>query len=250
MERYDFTKALIAVGICLASAGAGFAEETEWSYDELRGPGHWAELTPENLACAEGMQQSPIDISGEVSARIPEITIDWKPVGGTMVNNGHTIQVNLPSGSTLRRGEDLYELLQFHFHTPSEHHVHGKVYPLEAHFVFKSSVSSSLGVLAVFFEPGERDDTFAQLAAAFPGQQGEDVNVADADPNGLLPDSLDYWLYEGSLTTPPCSEDVDWMIAKTPVEVDPKDIASFTALYPMNARPIKLPHRRFILSSF
>src|SRR5690606_41914426 len=89
----------------------------------------------------------------------------------------------------------------------------------------------------------------SDLAAKFPIERGAEVKLDNVEPGGLLPSSLDYWLYEGSLTTPPCSEDVDWMILQKPLEVRAEDIARFTAIYPKNARPIVLPHRRFILSS-
>jgi hypothetical protein len=106
----------------------------------------------------------------------------------------------------------------------------------------------ALGVLGVFLAPGAANASFAGLAAAFPTEAGQEVAADDVDPNGLLPASLGYWTYEGSLTTPPCTENVDWMVAMEPVEVGEADIERFTALYPMNARPIRSPNRRFILS--
>ncbi|TIY01178.1 MAG: carbonate dehydratase, partial [Mesorhizobium sp.] len=163
------------------------------------------------------------------------------------VNNGHTIQVNLPQGSTLTRGDRVYDLLQFHFHAPSEHHVAGRSFPMEAHFVHKDADSDTVGVLGVFLTPGATNASFASLAAAFPATSGEETAVDEVDPNEFLPASLAYWTYEGSLTTPPCTENVEWMVAMEPVDVDPADMERFTSLYPLNARPIRSPNRRFIL---
>src|SRR5262249_17245586 len=155
------------------------------------------------------------------------IKTGWAKGDGEIVNNGHTIQINMPAGSKLTRGDKTYELLQFHFHAPSEHLIDGKSFPMEAHFVHKAE-SGSLGVLGVFFKPGAANATFAGLAAAFPAEEGEKAAAKGVDPSSMLPKTLGYWAYEGSLTTPPCSEIVDWMVAKEPIEVAADDIAKFT----------------------
>ncbi|WEX11973.1 carbonic anhydrase family protein [Chelativorans sp. AA-79] len=248
MERRLFIKSLMAFGGCAACAGIAFADE-EWGYDGAEAPKHWGELDPHNLACATGSQQSPLDIAGEIAAKLPKLELDWEESDGTMVNNGHTIQIDVPAGSALDRDGEVYELKQFHFHTPSEHHVKGRAFPMEAHFVHQNRETGSFGVLAVFFAAGAANEAFARLARTFPAHRDDSVLVDDFDPRGLLPGSLDYWLYEGSLTTPPCSEDVDWIVLKEPLRVSEEDIARFRAIIPHNARPIVLPHRRFILSS-
>lgn len=247
IERRLFVKSLIAFGGCATCVGGAFAAGP-WGYDGADGPKHWSELDSHNLACSTGSQQSPVDIADDIDAKLPMLELEWKKSGGTMVNNGHTIQVDVPAGSTLTRGDEIYELVQFHFHTPSEHHVKGKAFPMEAHFVHKDPKTGSFGVLAVFLAAGAGNKAFARLAGAFPPDVGGKVSV-DVDPRELLPGSLDYWLYEGSLTTPPCSENVDWMVLKEPLQVDESDIAKFAAIFPHNARPIVLPERRFILSS-
>lgn len=247
MERRNFIKSFIALGACPICAQAARAAGTHWGYEGQEGPEHWGDLDKNYFACTGGTQQSPVDIADAVRADIPNIAIDWHKGGGTMVNNGHTIQINMPEGSTLRRGDRVYELLQFHFHAPSEHHVNGKTFPMEVHFVHKDTRSDALGVLGAFLVPGRTNASFAGLAAAFPSTTGKEIAVDDVDPNGLLPASLGYWTYEGSLTTPPCTENVDWMVAMQPVEVDEADIKRFTKLYPMNARPVRSLDRRFIL---
>jgi carbonic anhydrase len=247
MHRRSLIKGFIALGACPICAEAARAAGAHWGYTGPDGPEHWADLDPNNFVCSSGTRQSPIDIAGAVRADIPRIAIDWHKSRGTIMNNGHTIQINMPEGSTLRLGDRVYELLQFHFHAPSEHHVDGRTFPMEAHFVHADARTDELGVLGVFLTPGRANASFAGLAAAFPAQTGEEVSVDDVDPNGLLPASPGYWTYKGSLTTPPCSEGVDWMVAMEPVEVDQADIERFTALYPMNARPVRSPNRRFIL---
>lgn len=249
MQRRNFMKGLALLGLCPLCTRSGFAAEgVHWSYEGESGPAHWGDLGGHNAVCSIGSQQSPLDIVGAIKSDLPAIVIDWKKADSEIVNNGHTVQVNTPVGSKLNRGDRNYELLQFHFHAPSEHHVDGKAFPMEVHFVHKAE-SGALGVLGVFFKPGETNAEFARLAAAFPAREGEKGVANEVDPLGLVPKSLQYWTYEGSLTTPPCSEIVDWMVAMETVEVASADIEKFTALYPMNSRPALAANRRFILAS-
>jgi len=248
MERRNFLKGLAMLGACpVCARAARAAEDAHWGYDGEAGPTHWGGLSADNIACSAGSQQSPLNITGTIPADLPAIEIAWKR-GGTMVNNGHTIQINVPAGSTLSRGGKVYEMVQYHFHSPSEHLVEGRGFAMEAHFVHKHTASGNLGVLGIMLIPGGTNPTFANLAAAFP-KEGDEATAGAVDPAGLLPASLAYWTYEGSLTTPPCSEIVDWMVAKNPIEVAPGDIAKFTAFYPMNARPALPDNRRFILAT-
>ncbi|GLS35506.1 carbonate dehydratase [Mesorhizobium tianshanense] len=250
MQRRNLIGGFITLGACAICARPGFADEgVHWSYQGKSGPEHWGALDGANAACSAGAQQSPLNLTGAIKADIPQIGIDWKAGGGTIVNNGHTIQINVPEGSTLTRGGRTFDLLQYHFHAPSEHLVEGKTFPMEVHFVHKNRESGGLGVLGVFLTPGAKNEALASLAAAFQAEAGGVALVEDVDPNGLLPASLDYWSYEGSLTTPPCSEIVDWMVAREPLQVGAADIEKFTALYPMNARPALAPNRRFILTT-
>ena len=250
MLRRYFLAGLGAFGarpLCTRHVAA--ANHEHWSYSGETGPEHWGEIDKANAACSAGSQQSPLNISGSVKAVLPPIGVSWKKDGGRMVNNGHTIQVNVPPGSTLSRGGSKYELLQYHFHHPSEHLIEGKRFAMEVHFVHKNIDNDDLGVLGVLLVPGAVNAVFAQLATAFPAQADTEVTVATVDVNGLLPAMLGYWYYEGSLTTPPCTEDVDWMLAMQLLEVADADIAKFAALYPTNARTIKPSNRRLVLSS-
>jgi len=250
MQRRYFLSGLGALSACpLCTSHVAAADHEHWSYSGKTGPEHWGGLDKANTLCSGGSQQSPLNISGSVKAMLPPIGVSWRTGGGRMVNNGHTIQVNVPPGSALSRGASRYELLQYHFHHPSEHLVEGKHFAMEAHFVHKNIENDDLGVLGVLLVPGAANATFAQLATAFPAQAGTEVTVATVDVNGLLPATLGYWYYEGSLTTPPCSENVDWMLAMQSLEVAETDIAKFAVLYPTNARTIKPSNRRLVLSS-
>lgn len=243
MQRRGFLKGLTALGLCPLCAPIGFAaEEAHWSYSGETGPDHWGALSKANAACSIGSRQSPIDIDSAVDALHPGPLIEWRRSMSTIVNNGHTIQVNPGTGGRLVSGGRTFELLQFHFHAPSEHTVDGRSFPMEAHFVHGDG-AGGLGVLGVFMVPGAANRTFAALAAAFPQVSGGKAGI-ELDPRGLLPGNRDDWTYQGSLTTPPCSEIVDWMVVKEPLEVAEADIAAFTALYPNNARPTFVTSRR------
>jgi carbonic anhydrase len=165
-----------------------------------------------------------------------------------IVNNGHTIQVDFAEGDTLRLGDRSYVLKQFHFHHPSEHLVHGKRFAMEAHFVHASA--DGLAVVAVLMLAGKPNSVFNKIVSTMPSEEGPAVPAHPAiDPRRLLPDHQGYYHYEGSLTTPPCSQTVDWIVLARPIEVDEADIARFAKLYPMNARPVQKLDRRFVLSS-
>jgi carbonic anhydrase len=251
MHRRELLKGFLVLGACPLCARLAFAAEGEhWSYEGEAGPDHWGGLAKENAACSAGSQQSPLDIVGATEAEIPELKPSWLTGGGKIVNNGHTIQLNVPPGSTLTAGGDVYDLVQFHFHAPSEHLVGGRHFPMEVHFVHRKQGNGGLGVVGVFFDAGEPNAAFAAIAGAFPPGHEEEAEAPEgADPNGLLPQSLKYWKYEGSLTTPPCSEVVDWMVLTDPIKVAQADVDKFTAFFPMNARPAQPANRRFILVS-
>ncbi|MCO6186293.1 carbonic anhydrase [Rhizobium sp. L1K21] len=251
MKRRSFLKGMMVLGSCQACASLGIAGSghDDWSYKGRKGPEHWGKLSPEFSACSAGSRQSPIDIKGTIKADVEPLNILWQRSSVKMVNNGHTIQVNVPPGNMLIRSGKFYELLQFHFHAPSEHTVDGKSYPMEVHFVHREKDSDNLAVLAVFMQAGMPNVAFGSLAAQFPMREGEEVQVGRVSPRELLPVSLEYWRYEGSLTTPPCSEIVTWLVARQPVRVDGGDIMRFVGIYNGNSRPVVGANRRFILSS-
>ncbi len=250
MRRRQALKVFAGMALCPLCASIGVAEESHhWSYEGATGPDKWGDLDAANAVCATGDQQSPIDITGVISARQPSLKLDWKKRPDTIVNNGHTIQVNFAQGNTLHIGSRSFGLTQFHFHHPSEHLVNGRRFAMEAHFVH-SAAAGGLAVVGVFIIPGKANAVFNKIVSTMPQQAASPVAADPAiDPSRLLPAERGYHHYEGSLTTPPCSQTVDWLVLTHSVEAAEADIERFAKLYPMNARPIQNRERRFILTS-
>ena len=243
-------KALAGLALCPLCASASFAAEgAHWSYEGATGPDHWGDMDAASKVCSAGSQQSPIDIARTVKARLAPLKIAWRRRAETIVNNGHTIQLNTTPGSALPVGKDSYALLQFHFHHPSEHTIAGKHYPMEAHFVHRNA-AGGLAVIGVLMTAGKRNAAFSKIVSGMPAHAGEPVKADPAiNPNALLPARRGNYRYEGSLTTPPCSEVVNWLLLCEPIAVAKADIEAFAKLNPMNARPVQKDNRRFVLMS-
>jgi carbonic anhydrase len=221
-----------------------------WSYEGAGAPEHWGDLSPEFRACGAGTQQSPLNLDNRMPSLLNGLTIDWRPGPCEVVNNGHTIQANTTPDSRLELEGKHYDLLQFHFHHPSEHQVDGRPYSMEVHFVHKSA-EGNLAVLGVFLTPGREHGELQKIWARMPRQAGQKVAApAPLDLRLMLPANRACYRYAGSLTTPPCSEVVDWLVFRDPIEVSAGQIAQFARLYPANARPVQPQHRRFILGNF
>ena len=250
MNRRNALKALAGLALCPVCAQPGFAAEgaPHWSYEGATGPAKWGHLDAANKVCSIGSQQSPIDIEHATQARLPDFKLSWAKTADTIVNNGHTIQLNFADGSgTLKLDGTTYKLLQVHFHRPSEHQIGGKNYPMEAHFVHRAA-SGGLAVVGVLMTTGRPNPAFAQIVATMPDKEGPAVKAdARINPNQMLPNRRSYYRYAGSLTTPPCSEVVEWLLLADPIQVAEADVAKFAKLYPMNARPVQKLDRRFVL---
>ena len=241
--------ALLALS-SLATAAQAAGSDPHWTYQGARsGPAHWATLEPGFETCAKGRAQSPINIQAAVKADLPALQFGYSEAAPTLVNNGHTIQVNLPPGQTLRVGDKTYALLQFHFHTPSEEQIHGKHAAMVVHFVHKDT-EGKLGVVGVMLQPGTRNAHYAPIFEHLPRPR-ETVTVEGLSLNlaALLPTDLGYYRFAGSLTTPPCSENVQWMVLKQPVRLGAEQIKAFRRLFNANARPIQPAHGRMIEES-
>ncbi len=236
---------LLLAGIWIWSAQG--AEEVSWSYRGAAGPDRWGGLDASFAACADGAQQSPIDLANAIPARGGALEIDWRPAAAEVIDNGHTIQVNMTAGSSIRlEGRD-FSLLQFHFHLPGEHTVAGRSIPMEVHFVHQAA-QGDLAVIGVFMETGAGHAAIDRIWNAIPDTVGEPTSLAEFDPRDLLPDGLGHSRYAGSLTTPPCSEVVSWVVLDEMIAVSQAQVDAFADLYPMNARPVQDLNRRFLLS--
>jgi len=231
-----------------AISPTGFAAEVEWGYEGETGQEFWAELSPEFHLCGEGTQQSPVDIVAAMEYEdSPKVKLKYKKTPLVIKNNGHTIEVEYETGSMLKLDGEEYRLLQFHFHTPSEHTVDGGPFPMEAHLVHINS-SGQLAVVGIFMEEGDENEFIQTIWDYMPIQEGEMlVENTDINVKHFLPDDDEaYFHYAGSLTTPPCSEGVKWFVLNESVEVSAAQIMQFKAIFPLNARPVQALNDRII----
>ena len=232
-----------------AATHGGSHDEVHWAYEGAGGPQAWGKLKPEFNLCALGKRQSPINIEESSTLQGPAepLQISYRPTNGTVVNNGHTIQVDLDRGNTLTVRGSTYELLQFHFHHPAEERVNYKGFAMVAHLVHKNS-EGQLAVLGVLIDPGMASALVHKVWTHMPLESGDRVRLPPEliDLNELLPKDMRYYQFMGSLTTPPCSEGVLWMVLKQPVTASREQIRLFSQLFPNNARPTQALNGRAV----
>ncbi len=228
------------------STVAGEAIRTEWGYVGPTGPDHWSELSKSYAICNNGNQESPVDLADAIEAGLGTIVFDWKPQPLRAINNGHTVEFEAASGSSIAVGGRRYALSQFHIHHPSEHLLAGRRFPLELHFVH-TLPEGTIGVVGVFVAEGAANPVLQSLLDTVPPMRGDARAGAAIDLNRLLPKARDFYRYEGSLTTPPCAEKVDWIVLGQPIAASAAQIARFQAIFPFNARPLQPLYRRFLL---
>ena len=224
------------------------APSTAWTYEGPAGPDHWVGLSPSFADCGN-REQSPIDLVNAIPAHLGPLAIDWRPVPLHVVRNGHAVEAEASDpgavNSITLAGED-YRMVQFHLHHPSEHSINGRSFPIEVHFVHRSD-RGDLTVVGVLFEEGPANPALdLMIDHARSDDESDRVTI---DPRTLLPDQRRFFRYEGSLTTPPCSETVNWVVMTTPMTVSARQIAEVTAVYGDNARPLQPLGRRFLLVS-
>lgn len=229
---------------------SGEHKATHWSYKGETGPLHWADLNQEYRGCGSGKFQTPIDINKTYKSDLDKLKFSYSEQPLSIINNGHTIQVNLNAGNTIMIDEEKYSLLQFHFHTPSEHTVSGKHFPMEMHLVHKNS-EGELGVVGLFFVKGRKNLELQKIIDNLPSEinKVKSVNSVKIDPANFLPYKTQYYYYSGSLTTPPCTEGVIWVVLKHPVEASAEQINALKKVMSENARPIMPLNKRFVLES-
>ena len=222
-------------------------EDSHWSYTGTTGPENWAVLAPEYALCGSGVNQSPIDIGETVLAELETLELSYKGKGTEIVNNGHTVQINVEPGSWIRVGDEDFQLIQFHFHSPSEHQVEGERFPLEGHFVQRNE-SGALAVIGILFSEGEWNADLARIGAAAPEALNQpeplDLDIADL---AMYRNHQSYYRYNGSLTTPPCTEGVRWYVLKEQQELAAEQAAEFVALIGEDARGPQPINARIVL---
>jgi carbonic anhydrase len=238
MRSASLLVALLCVGLWNPVSPQAKKSGEEWSYRGAEGPSHWGDLKPDYSTCKLGSQQSPIDIQGAQKSALPPLVFDYKPAPLKIINNGHTVQVNYAPGSKISIGGHVYDVVQFHFHHPSEEKIQGRAYDMVAHIVHKDS-EGHLAVVAVLLKSGAENKFLGGFWSHLPPSAGPEQTFADVKVNlaDLLPDARGYYTFMGSLTTPPCTEQVRWFVLKTPVDLSATQIAAFARLYPDNARP-------------
>lgn len=232
---------------------SGFASGAHWGYEGHGGPAHWGDLASEYTMCKTGKAQSPINIDTKTAAeghngQKSVLKFDYSAMADNVVNNGHTIQVNMKKGSSVLINGAKYNLVQFHFHSPSEHEVNGKPYDMVAHLVHAND-KGQLAVIAIMFRKGHENKELKKVWANLPGHSGgkHSLTAMHVNPANLLPTRAAHYHYTGSLTTPPCSEGVNWNVMATPVEASAEQIAAFVKLFPKSVRPVQgVNHRKIV----
>ena len=228
-------------------AVAPHAHEIHWSYEGEGGPQAWGNLKPEFKTCATGKRQSPIHIEDSITLQGPAeaIQFNYQPSSGTVINNGHTIQVDVYGDNTITVRGSTYKLIQFHFHHPSEERINYKSYAMVAHLVHRNA-DGQLAVVGVLLDPGEANQLIDKVWTYMPLDANDKVRMPEAlvDLNQLLPQDQRYYQFLGSLTTPPCSEGVLWMVLKRPMTLSREQIKLFGQLFPNNARPVQAVNGR------
>ena len=234
----------------LLTAGSSAQEHPEhpWDYSEAHGPSNWGDLKPEFATCKMGHRQSPIDIRNPRKSDLPPIKFDYEPSPLRIIDNGHTVMINYPAGSFISVAGQRYELKQFHFHMPSEEKINGKAYEMVVHLVH-ADAEGKLAVVAVLLQKGENNPLVHKLWMNLPmeKEKEESLDTVQIDVAALVPADHGYYTYPGSLTTPPCSEDVTWFVLKHPVTVSTAEIKQFSKLYEHNVRPTQPLHDRVVL---
>ncbi len=211
-----------------------------WSYEGESAPAKWAELDPKYRACASGKRQSPINIDTRSVEKggLKPILFSYEAGASEVINNGHTIEVDLPKAGSARFDGLEYKLTQLHFHTPSEERIDSMAQHMVAHLVHRAG-DTRIAVVAVLFRLGKENATLKQVFENLPALAGQKLPLKDFNPAGLLPADPTYYAYTGSLTTPPCSEEVKWHVMKTPLEISYRQLATFKEKYKNNVRPLQ-----------
>lgn len=238
-----------AAALAAAIEAAKPKNGTHWTYDGEFGPQNWSKINAAWAACNTGSRQSPIDLRDGIKVDLEQINFEYVPSGFNEIDNGHTIQVNVSGGNFLTVGGTTYELQQFHFHRPGEERINGRGTEMVVHLVHKS-YDGKIAILAVLLERGEANPLIQTVWNNLPLEKHTTVTPSIVlDVNEILPARRDYFTYMGSLSEPPCTENVLWLVMKQPMTASPQQMALFSRLYPMNSRPVQQSNGRMIKES-
>lgn len=243
----------IVIILAIFYSGEAQAEEKGifLGYEGGSGPMDWEDLasflTMDLYLCREGTHQSPIDINKALERKPQNLVSDYSPTPIRILNNGHTIHLSYNSGSTVNWKNKIYNLIQFHFHSPSEHTINGKHYDMEMHLVHKTQDHQFL-VIGILIKKGMHNPNIQKIWDRIPTMKNKEVYFQNdlLNVDNLLPPEKEYFYYSGSLTTPPCLENVNWFILKTPIEVSGDQILFFQKYIKNNARPTQNLNNRII----
>lgn len=233
-----------------ANASESVLARSRWGYIGAESSEHWGELSQDYRLCATGAGQSPIDLQTAVKSEVDQLDFSYHTAPLKILHNGHTIQVNYAPGSRLQLNGQGYELLQFHFHEPSEHTVEQRTFAMEMHLVHQHPQTKRLAVVGILVKAGAEHPAIATIWEHMPLKETPETTIAQVSINAaqLLPtQSAHFYHYQGSLTTPPCSEVVDWIVLSQPIEASPSQIARFVAAVGDNARPVQPLNQRLLL---
>lgn len=250
MNKLVKTAAALLVSGFMLSGCATESHDTHWGYTGHTSPEHWGELSEAFKTCSTGQKQSPvnIEVTKATDKDLPALNLNYLASKAVVVNNGHTIQTNLTDeNSTLTIDGKTYTLKQFHFHAPSENTINSKSFPLEGHFVHIAK-DGSIAVVAVLYEIGDANAELAPVWAKMPTAAGEEAKLKDTfNPATLVSPKQSYYNFEGSLTTPPCTEGVDWIVLKAYGHVSQDQVDQFSkAVGVKNNRPVQPLNERTI----
>lgn len=239
-------------GLAVPLSSDDWASTPHWSYSGKTGPSHWSAMAPNFVECGNGKAQSPIDLESRdaKSGKAGEFHIDYEKGAVALVNNGHTVQANVSDAKdTVVFDGDTYRLSQFHFHSPSEHTTDGMRFPLEIHFV-NEDARKRVVVVGVVVKLGKQNESLAPVLRSLPASDkgiSQDTTPPIAvDVGSILPRDHRAYVYAGSLTTPPCTEGVHWVVLKEPIQMSNDQLASFIRIFPDNHRPLQKANGREI----
>ena len=219
---------------------ASKTSRSHWEYKGIAGPQHWGLLTKEYATCETGGKQSPINIQTKnLPSHQETLKFNYRTSELHEMNNGHTIQISHKSGCNVALNNRTYKLRQFHFHEPSEHHIDGNIFPMEMHFVHQDEDGKIL-VIAAMMEVGPEHPALKKIWKWLPAQIGKESSFPiNANLREILPENTQHYTYSGSLTTPPCSEGVQWLVLTEPIKVSEESLKKFSAIIGPNARPVQ-----------